>query len=194
MSTSSRVVFFLSTGRCGTQWVCNTLQNEYANYAETTHEPVRAPCHARRYLRQPSEFTSADTDPDLTAHRIRIEEALTRGHYIETGWPCFALLPWWIKHFGDRLSIVHMVRHPILNALSLATQDMYQRNDWIAAMALSPEDPGVVHADVAPPWSQWTNYQKCLYFLDRGAPVRPGASRRALSGAVLDDPVRGSLR
>lgn len=161
---STRVVFFLSTGRCGTQWVCKTLQHHYADLAETTHEPIRAAYHAKRYLRNDAAWPELEADAELAAHRGQIRKTLTQRHYIETGWPCFAALPWWIQTFGERMSIVHLVRHPVCNALSLTTQEMYGRNDWMSSMALTPSDPGVAQPELDSHWRRMTDYQKSLFF------------------------------
>ena len=165
MTDSVRATFFISTGRCGTQWVHRTLEDAFPDEAVVTHEPIQAAYRPRRFLRAGARLTALLDDPAVANHVAMIQRVLQLGKiYVEVGWPCYAALPLLARELGGRVNFVHLVRDPVPTALSLATHAVYDRDDWIAEGAISPFDEGVIQKDLAPLWSEMTMYEKCLFW------------------------------
>jgi hypothetical protein len=158
-------VFVLSTGRCGTQWLCDALASAYGDDVAVTHEPLLAAYQPRRFLRGSAERLRQLGDiPKVAEHIAHIRHQLRDRPYIETGWPHFAALPWLHEALDGRLRIVHLIRHPVATALSLATHDVYRRNDWIADGALRPGDTGCLQTHLAARWPTMSGYERCLFW------------------------------
>lgn len=156
--------FFISTGRCATQWFASVLKQHFPDDVIVTHEPIQAAYHPKRNLRVANPEVVAE-DPLVREHLADIENVLADGKsYVETGWPCYAAMPLLAARFGTRVRFVHIVRHPVHVALSLATHRIYQRKDWIADAAIDPFDAGVVQKELAPAWAQMSEYEKALFW------------------------------
>ncbi|MDH3602305.1 MAG: hypothetical protein OEU26_22050, partial [Candidatus Tectomicrobia bacterium] len=103
--------FFISTGRCGTQWLAFHLQQHMADTAVVEHEPLQhyAPSHQL----QDSEEAAGDEVADTREHLERIEHILTQHDYIECGWPCWRALTYIQQRLQGRVRFVFLTRHPI---------------------------------------------------------------------------------
>jgi hypothetical protein len=66
---------------------------------------------------------------DVTRHVARIRSELEHRPYFEAGWPAYAALPWLYEALDGRLRIVHLARHPVNTAFSMATHRIYDRDD-----------------------------------------------------------------
>lgn len=158
-------IFFLSTGRCGTQWLQKTLAAAYPDAAVVTHEPIRGAYEPKAYLRAHDKLTGLLSSEEVSRHLSHIREILKSKTYIETGWPCYPAIPLIIDQLNGRVRIVHLVRHPVYVALSLATHKVYEeRQDWISRAAISPFDRGVVQKELADDWITMGMYEKCLFW------------------------------
>jgi hypothetical protein len=158
-------VFVLSTGRCGTQWLHDTFSSLYADHAVVTHEPIRTAYQPRRFFRQDlQQLNDLASIHQVTDHVAQIRETLKTKPYIETGWAHFAALPWLYEALEGRMRVVQLYRNPVMTSFSLATQKLYERDDWIKLSALSPNDPGAIQAHLQPRWSQMSHYEKCLFY------------------------------
>jgi len=156
--------FFISTGRCATQWFASVLKQHFPDRVVVTHEPIQAAYHPKRNLRGTDPEAVAQ-DPLVREHLTDIEKILASGKsYVETGWPCYVAMPLLAARFGERTRFVHIVRHPVHVALSLATHRIYQRNDWIADAAIDPFDAGVVQKELAAAWTSMGEYEKALFW------------------------------
>jgi hypothetical protein len=156
--------FFISTGRCATQWFASALKQHFPDEVMVTHEPIQAAYHPKRNLRGMDPEAVAQ-DPQVREHLADIDRILASGKsYVETGWPCYVAMPLLATRFGERTRFVHIVRHPVHVALSLATHRIYQRNDWIADAAIDPFDAGVVQKELAPKWANMGEYEKALFW------------------------------
>jgi Sulfotransferase domain len=102
--------------------------------------------------------------PSVARHVATIRRHLHDRPYIETDWPHFAALPWLYEALDGRLRIVHLVRNPVETALSLATHEVYDRDDWIAEGALRPSDPGCVQKMLASRWPRMSGLERCLFW------------------------------
>ena len=160
---SNTAIFFLSTGRCGTQWLQQALAATYPGEAVVTHEPARRAYDAKSYLRAYDRLDELLSSEEVSKHLAFVEETLKSRTYVETGWQCYPALPLIADRVG-RMRVVHLVRHPVHVALSLATHKVYERDDWISRAALSPFDPGVVQQELAGDWARMGMYEKCLFW------------------------------
>lgn len=156
-------IFFLSTGRCGTQWLQQALAATYHDEAVVTHEPARRGYDQKSYLRAYDRLDELLSSEAVSRHLAFIEEMLASRTYIETGWQCYPALPLIADRIGG-IRIVHLVRHPVHVALSLATHKVYERDDWISRAALSPFDRGVVQKELANDWARMGMYERCLFW------------------------------
>ncbi len=153
-------IFFLSTGRCGTQWIAANLLAVCKESAVVEHEPL----HDRYYprlMRKGLEQTGNATE--IIAHCDRIEEVLKHQSYIECGWPVWGAIPYLLQRFEGRIRIVHLVRHPIPVACS-----------WVSHRAfcppLIPGFPGFREKVLASPFDEATAFR---IFCDRWEGMNP---------------------
>jgi hypothetical protein len=159
------VVVFLSTGRCGTQWL-NAGLRELHPETDAEHEPIGPLYRPRAYFRCYSNPEAILDVPEVAAHLQRLERA--ERPYVETGWPQFPALPAMAARLGERLRIVHLTRHPVPTALSHAAHKSYAgspRDDAYTRLAtLGPDDGGVVQRGYSQRWELLSPYEKCLYW------------------------------
>lgn len=164
MGRTKTGIFFLSTGRCGTQWLQKTLAAAYPDTAVVTHEPVREAYEPKLYLRAYDKLGELLSSEEVSKHLSFVRETLKSKTYIETGWPCYPAIPLIMDQLDRRVRIVHLVRHPVYVALSLTTHKVYERQDWISRYAISPFDRGVVQKELAEVWAEMGMYEKCLFW------------------------------
>jgi hypothetical protein len=72
------VVAFLSSGRCGTQWLAGGLQELYPGL-DVEHEPIGPLYSPRRYFRRYADPEAILGVPEVAEHLARIELS-TRPH------------------------------------------------------------------------------------------------------------------
>jgi hypothetical protein len=165
VSTRGPLVVFLSTGRCGTQWLTESLRELYAGSVEVEHEPLGPLYAPRRYFRRYDDPDAVLKVPAVARHVERIARI---EHYVETGWPLFPAIPMLARRFPDRLRVVHLTRHPVPTALSHLAHSSYagsgRDDDFTRLATLAPSDPNVLHSEYAERWSDLTAYEKCLYW------------------------------
>lgn len=159
------LVVFLSTGRCGTQWLTATIGELYAGQVEVEHEPIGALYHPRRHFRR---YERPDEILEIPEVRRHVERIAATGHYVETGWPVFAALPFLAERFPDRLRVIHLTRHPVPSAFSHLAHSSYAgsaRDDAYTRMAtLGPGDPNVFQRGYAERWEELSPYERCLFW------------------------------
>jgi hypothetical protein len=106
--------------------------------------------------------------PEVRRHLQHVAEVLESGRaYVETGWPVFSWVPYFHDKYGDRLKLVHLMRHPVYFACSLATHEYYQpdlKNGGFNRYAeLSPADKGIIHKGYAAVWKGLSAHEMCLF-------------------------------
>ena len=161
------MVLFLSTGRCGTQWLATHLADVYADLAVVTHEPLGPAYRCREFFRT-GRVADMAAIPEIAAHLEAVEATLTRATYIETGWPVFSAIPLFAQRFGARLRVVHLTRHPVPTAISHMVHKTYggspRVDGYTQLAALDPFCPGVFNPEAAAEWPKWTPYEKTLFW------------------------------
>jgi hypothetical protein len=164
-AVGSMVVAFLSTGRCGTQWLASGFAVNHPELA-VEHEPIGVSYKPRRYFRGYDDPGAALAERAVRDHLARI--AATSRPYVETGWPLYAALPLFAARFPNRLRVVHVTRHPVRCALSHLSHQSYAGSPLRSTISrwgmLGPKDRGVFHPEYSKRWTKLSAYEKCLYF------------------------------
>lgn len=161
------LVLFLSTGRCGTQWLAMHLADVYADLAVVTHEPLGPAYRCREFFRT-GRLADMAAVPEIAAHLDAVDETLTRATYIETGWPVFSAIPLFAQRFGARLRVVHLTRHPVPTAISHMVHKTYagspRVDGYTELAALDPFCDGVAHSGLGARWDDLTPFEKTLFW------------------------------
>jgi Sulfotransferase domain len=157
--------FFISTGRCGTQWFAEKLSAHYNDVAFVTHEPFQAEYEPRLYFRQYHRQQLVSVSQPIQSHLDGIKKTLQDRHYIETGWPVYGVLPFILSRYKGRVKVVHLFRHPLKVAASLVTHRVYSREGWSDAVGICPSDYGVAQDHLrGKRWKSMSEFEKCLFW------------------------------
>ena len=160
--------FFLSTGRCGTQWITEALRVALGDKATVEHEPLHNDYAPRRMLgANDPAIVGGRAGRRIQEHAARIEEILASRDYIETGHPAWGALPWLIRRFQGRIRVVHLVRHPAPTARSWLSHQAFVPPllpHLPVKELVAPTDAGVAFPEYAGSWAQLSPYEKCLYY------------------------------
>lgn len=161
------VTFFITTARSGTQWMTSTLNRIYADLVVAEHEPLGYRYNPRRTIRNNSRLRSLLKDPAIRGHFDRIRSIIRERHYVEVGFPAFAMAPLLRAEFGDRLRLVQLTRNPLNVAASTVTHHWFTegvRADIADAILVRPDEPGAVLSHYADRWSSMTGFERGLYY------------------------------
>jgi len=159
-------IFFISSGRSGTQWLCNLIQDQFADLCVATHETLQADYNIRKFLGNSGALTAATERMSIDRHIDFIHSIDDSTAYVETGWTSAGVLPYMAEVLGDRFRVVQLTRHPVESALSLSCQGMHQPDSNDSSENWSFLDPfieGSTCDELQPRWSAMTAYEKCLY-------------------------------
>lgn len=158
-------VFFISTGRCSTQFFADTLTEYYKELAVVRHEPFNSQYNPPRYFSAFHRKANIRLSSILEDHVAFINDTLENKHYIETGWPVYGALPFILSRLQGRVKVVHLYRHPLRVAASLTTHNVYARGEWSKKMSISPSDYGVVQGHLSgKKWNSMATFEKCLFW------------------------------
>ena len=167
-SSNNPLVLFLSTGRCGTQWLASNLGDLYGEHAVVTHEPIGPAYRCREFFRAYDRLDEMGAVEEITAHLDAVAATVARTTYIETGWPLFSALPLFIERFGAAVRIVHLTRHPVPTAISHMAHKTYggspRIDGYTQLAALDAFCPGVVRTGMRARWGDLTPYEKTLFW------------------------------
>lgn len=157
--------FFVSTGRCGTQWLADKLPAHYGDLAVATHEPVHHEYEPRRYFSAYRRGENPELTPAIAAHLQFIEDTLRTKDYIEAGWPVYGVLPYFLRRLEGRVRVVHLYRNPFEMAASMATHGFYDKGEWSEAMLIRPADQGVIQPELnGSRWNAMPEFERCLFW------------------------------
>ena len=169
------VVAFLSTGRCGTQWLAAGLRELYPSL-EVEHEPIGSLYQPRHYFRRYYDPEAILELPEVRRHAARIEHASST--------------------YGDRLAAVRgaaAAGRPLARRASHASPGPDRalapgaqlvcgsaRDDAHTRLAtLGPRDLNVFQPHYLRSWDQLSPYEKCLFWsrdVDLFGPESPDAT------------------
>lgn len=162
------VVVFLSTGRCGTQWLAANLTDVYADLAVATHEPIGPEYRCREFFRAYDRLEDMARVPQIRRHLDDVAHTAARLTYVETGWPLFSAIPLFVERFGAALRVVHLTRHPVPTAISHMAHKTYggspRIDGYTQRAALDPFCPGVIATHARGDWDARTPYEKTLFW------------------------------
>ena len=154
----------LSTGRCGTQWIASSIDRFYAGLVDVEHEPLHSRYEPRRMLGIGD--CRGDTLPAPVQRHI--DELVNRDRrYLECGHPSWSSIPVLHDHLGERMRVIHLVRHPVPTALSWLTHSAYQpplAPHLDEKILLSPFDVGVRLPEYRDSWHELSPFEKCVYY------------------------------
>lgn len=168
MSAGPTATFFLSTGRCGTQWLTEALARVLAGRARVEHEPLHLRYAPRRMLGagDPAALEPRLARPILE-HATAIERELATRDYVETGHPCWSSVPWLARRFSGRVRVVHLVRHPVTTACSWVSHGAFVPPllpHQPVKELISPADAGAAFPEYAAVWTELTPFEKSLVY------------------------------
>lgn len=167
-ASNGKIIIFLSTGRCGTQFFTSYLHQVVDNTKSVVvHEPLGPNYSPRTCLRANNLNALLAKYPTVDQHFKHITNITNKKHlYIETGWPVFPWIPYLLDTFGKDVVVVHLLRHPIRFAFSCASHGFYteKRNDGFSKLALlQPTDPGVVYKTYRSIWGSLNPVERSLF-------------------------------
>ena len=82
MSRTHTATFVISAGRCGTQWLADTLGRHYADLAEVRHEPIDHKYCPRLMLRSTAGLSGHPYRADVHRAEPPVELVPTRANLI----------------------------------------------------------------------------------------------------------------
>lgn len=167
-SNNHPLVLFLSTGRCGTQWLASNLADLYGEQAVVTHEPIGPAYRCREFFRAYERLDEMAAVPEIAAHLEAVKATVALTGYIETGWPLFSALPLFIEQVAPQVRIVHLTRHPVPTAISHMAHKTYggspRIDGYTQLAALDAFCPGIIQTEMRPRWPHLTPYEKTLFW------------------------------
>lgn len=159
------MVLFVSTGRCGTQWLADKLRLIHGDLARVEHEPLGAEYQSKRFFRA---YERRELPAAVSRHLDEVEAIVSSRTYIETGWPLFSAVPAFLERFRDRVRLVHLTRHPVPTAISHMVHKTYagspRVDGYTRLAALSPHCEGVFQSELREAWDRMTPYEKTLFW------------------------------
>jgi hypothetical protein len=160
-----KAIFFITSGRTGTQWFAEMLSKHFQDLAVVRHEPFQEEYRPRFYFNAYHNHDKVVYSDALSGHLSSIKEITQRKLYIETGWPVYGILPFLISSLKEQVKVIHLYRHPLRVAASLTTHNFYSRGEWTEAVCLHPSDHGVVQDYLeGNRWESMTEFEKCLFW------------------------------
>lgn len=156
--------FIISTGRCGTQWIADTLGEFFSDMMVVEHEPLHLLYEPRVALSR----KYGDALPSgVEAHFEKIERVLETHDHLECGHPLWSSAPLLAKRFEGRVRFVHLVRHPVPLSFSWLTHAAFQDPLFPhipLKILLSPFDEGTRLSQYQDTWEGLSPFEKCLYY------------------------------
>lgn len=162
------LTLFVTTGRCGTQWLATNLARTYADVAVVEHEPIGPRYRCRDFFRQPGAVSEMRRDPAIRRHLDDVAAILPTRAYVETGWPVFSAVPAFAERFGEALRLVHLTRHPVPTAISHMVHKTYwgsaRVDGYTTLAALDPSCPGAIQSELRERWPVMSPFERTLFW------------------------------
>ena len=179
------VTFFLSTGRCGTQWIAELLKKGYPE-VHVEHEALLSRYRSGQYTDNPLDIIELES---VQNHLKNIKEITKEKNYIEVGWPCYSALPLFIEELNN-VKIVHIIRNPLDCALSHVSHFIFRsdlRVDEYTEFCLPPTKEKDPFHKALSTWlfvnKYWKNYITVNY---PDVPIKTFKSEDLFNGEIKD--------
>lgn len=160
----AKAYFLLSSGRCGTQWLCDALSHSLPTDYVVQYEPIE-------YAYSPEQNSPLQPQNSnaiaLETHLNRIKSVLNSGKsYVEVGFPCWRHLAWFYHELQGRVAIIHLIRHPATSAYTWLDKGAYRRQllDYPVKDLFTPTSTDALLPDYQSRWASMSRFEKLLYF------------------------------
>jgi hypothetical protein len=151
-------VFFLSAGRCGTQWITHAFNTLYGDII-ATHEPLIGGYKCRESYLNPG-FVPVE----VMNHFARIGIVACQSIYLETAWQFFTAVDYADSMFSDQLRVIHLVRSRDDVARSMVTHRFYTNRKIDAFSSYCVLDPVTDNYLIpAGDWLAKTQFERCQW-------------------------------
>ncbi len=161
----------LSPGRCGTRSIAAYLATIDRADLHVYHERLSVEhTEPRRFFRayDPALMEQQAAQPEVAAWLAELDAAGPENVTIETGWTAYPLLPLLIERYGERVRVLHLTRHPVKVAASLALHGLYEerrhgelgREPW---PLIDPASARVFHPELAEAWPELSLFERSLF-------------------------------
>lgn len=160
------VTVFLSTPRCGTQWIAKNMNEIYADEVIARHEPVKNEYYPKINMGRYDLPAKPKENPLLNRHLDFIDDTIQNKNYIEVGWQSIAGIDALHKRFGEQMRLIHLYRNPVNVAASMVTHNWYtgKIEGRFEKAELTPFDNAALLKDYKKRWRDLTLYEKSLYY------------------------------
>jgi hypothetical protein len=157
-----KAIFFVSTGRCGTQWLYDAFKTTNPDVI-VKHESNNL---AYNSLRSFGEYHTEGEISQKKAHKVIsiISEIIKTKTYIDTGWTNYGCIPLIIEKLGDNAKFVHLVRDSTRCSFSLASHRYYSNTSLTQKVLINPGVKGVKIAVTKGMWGEMSMLNKCYWF------------------------------
>ncbi|WP_146027139.1 hypothetical protein [Bowmanella denitrificans] len=159
------VVFVLSTGRCGTQWLYHFLNTRLPDCWEVTHEPINfdyAPIN-----NSPSQ--PLNKNPQILLNHLAYiqDKVWSHRYYVECGFPCWRHLGWFYEELNCPVKIIYLHRDPVQVSRSWLKQNAFVPPilPHLSTKELfHPAAPAAQLPHYQNAWCKLTPFEKGLYY------------------------------
>lgn len=162
-----KIIFVLSPGRSGTQWMWNMLKTCYSDTCTADHEKLKGIYYAVDYYRDYRNLLRILNNSNVlkfieNLNNLRKNQKL---HYIETGWSSYSLIPLFAKLYPSVFKLVHLVRNPVEAAISISTHRMRKEGHPYSQTAMiNPlQHRTIIKGRFQKDWYKLTPYEKNLF-------------------------------
>ncbi|WP_343843856.1 sulfotransferase domain-containing protein [Bowmanella denitrificans] len=159
------VVFVLSTGRCGTQWLHQFLNSRLPDSWEASHEPINfdyAPTD-----NSPSQ--PLNKNPQKLLNHLAYIQNRVKNHqsYVECGFPCWRHLGWFSEELDCPVKIIYLHRDPVQVSRSWLKQNAFVQ-PILPHLGIKelfhPAAPEAQLTHYQNSWRGLTSFEKGLYY------------------------------
>ncbi len=161
----AKVIYFMSTGRCGTQFLARMLGKADQN-TMVVHEGA-GPNYKSATVFQSAEFESVISQTHQIRQQFEIidQQLAAGGSYIDTGWPAYAWGPYFEKRFGAAFQFIHLLRNPFATAASMTTHALLGDGDDSLSNGgiIRPHQPNVSFPEFQTDYADFSYFERGLY-------------------------------
>ena len=160
----TKAFFIMSTGRCSTQFIANTIQ-KIDSSALIEHEAIKYKYDSQSVFRRTNFSEIRENNETLDLKIKEIDNVVKNGRrYIEVGWPAFAWLPHLIEIFNHDFEFIHLVRNPFDTATSILTHEFFcGRNDGYATKCMITDESETAYPELLQDYPSFSPLERALF-------------------------------